>query len=65
MAEAVHAIECIAVVGKQNNPLYLKNFTKKPELDLHYFVNVSLDAIEERRNFKLPLIISERFSAGS
>ncbi|PJF17399.1 hypothetical protein PSACC_02788, partial [Paramicrosporidium saccamoebae] len=64
MAEIVHTIECIAVVGKQNNPLWLKNFTEKPELDLHYFVNVTLDAIDERRNSKLRLMIINCTNAG-
>jgi hypothetical protein len=45
---STHTIECIAVIGKNNNPLYVKNFTNRPDLDLHYFVYISLDAIEER-----------------
>lgn len=51
--EATVSLECIAVIGKRNSPLYVKNFTDKPDLDLHYFLNISLDFIEDRRKLFL------------
>jgi len=41
-------IDCVAIVGKANNPLYIKNFTSSDDLKYHYVVNTSLDVIEER-----------------
>ncbi|ORX99838.1 Sedlin, partial [Basidiobolus meristosporus CBS 931.73] len=42
-------INCIAVVGKQNNPLYLKSFDpQQPDLKYHYIAHTSCDVIEER-----------------
>ncbi len=41
-------IECVSIIGKGNNPLYVRNFTDRPDLDLHYQVNIALDAIDEQ-----------------
>ncbi|KAG2216867.1 hypothetical protein INT45_007872 [Circinella minor] len=42
-------INCIALIGKQNNPLYLKNFSNThPDLKYHYIAHTSIDVIEER-----------------
>ncbi|ORZ02356.1 Sedlin [Syncephalastrum racemosum] len=42
-------INCIALIGKQNNPLYIKNFSKThPDLKYHYIAHTSIDVIEER-----------------
>ncbi|RUP51281.1 trafficking protein particle complex 2 [Jimgerdemannia flammicorona] len=42
-------VNCIAVIGKQNNPLYIKNFsTTHPDLKYHYIAHTSIDVIEER-----------------
>ncbi|KAL4193995.1 hypothetical protein AMTRI_Chr05g66560 [Amborella trichopoda] len=44
-------IVCVAVVGLQNNPLYLQSFTEADDaLKLHYIVHCSLDVIDERVN---------------
>ncbi|KAF9618497.1 hypothetical protein IFM89_001898 [Coptis chinensis] len=44
-------IVCIAVVGHQNNPLYLQSFTEADDaLKLHHIVHCSLDVIDERVN---------------
>ncbi|KAJ0969883.1 hypothetical protein J5N97_022776 [Dioscorea zingiberensis] len=44
-------IVCVAVVGQQNNPLYLQSFTEAgDELKLHHIVHCSLDVIDERVN---------------
>ncbi|XP_073106294.1 uncharacterized protein [Elaeis guineensis] len=44
-------IVCVAVVGHQNNPLYLQSFTEADDaLKLHHIVHCSLDVIEERVN---------------
>eukprot|EP00051_Salpingoeca_urceolata_P027067 m.479907 g.479907 ORF g.479907 m.479907 type:complete len:133 (-) comp21629_c0_seq1:37-435(-) len=40
-------IRCVAVVGKQNNPLYIHS-TDDPHLQFHYLVHSSLDVIEEK-----------------
>ncbi|ONM61216.1 trafficking protein particle complex subunit 2-like protein isoform X1 [Zea mays] len=42
-------IVCVAVVGHQNNPLYLQSFTEADDaLKLHHIVHCSLDVIDER-----------------
>ncbi|KAG8057604.1 hypothetical protein GUJ93_ZPchr0002g25562 [Zizania palustris] len=44
-------IVCVAVVGHQNNPLYLQSFTEADDaLKLHHVVHCSLDVIGERVN---------------
>ncbi|KAJ4788359.1 Trafficking protein particle complex subunit 2-like protein [Rhynchospora pubera] len=44
-------IVCVAVVGHQNNPLYLQSFTGSDDaLKLHHIVHCSLDVIDERVN---------------
>ncbi|KAG2644938.1 trafficking protein particle complex subunit 2-like protein [Panicum virgatum] len=44
-------IVCVAVVGHQNNPLYLQSFTEADDaLKLHHIVHCSLDVIDERVN---------------
>lgn len=43
---------CIAIIGKANNPLYLRVFNKLEEEDddykFHYISHTALDIIEER-----------------
>ena len=45
---------CVAVIGKQNNPLFIRTFetSSHQEADtateLHYVVHAALDVIEER-----------------
>ncbi|KAL6561031.1 hypothetical protein OROGR_003821 [Orobanche gracilis] len=42
-------IVCLAVVGHQNNPLYIQSFTEADDvLKLHHIVHCSLDVVEER-----------------
>ncbi|CAK0783312.1 hypothetical protein CVIRNUC_006511 [Coccomyxa viridis] len=44
-------IVCAAVIGQQNNPLYLQTLqqeTNESSLRFHYVVHCSLDAVEER-----------------
>eukprot|EP00842_Homolaphlyctis_polyrhiza_P000421 jgi/Hompol1/137/HPOL_003276-RA len=41
-------INALAVVGKQNNPLFVKNFTTQPDLKYHFMAHTSCDVIEER-----------------
>ncbi|CAO3651989.1 unnamed protein product [Cunninghamella echinulata] len=42
-------INCIAIIGKQNNPLFIKNFSSThPDLKYHYIAHTSIDVIEER-----------------
>ncbi|KAF3434734.1 hypothetical protein FNV43_RR21819 [Rhamnella rubrinervis] len=44
-------IVCVAVVGHQNNPLYIQSFTDADDaLKLHHIVHCSLDVIDERVN---------------
>ncbi|KAL0739668.1 hypothetical protein Bca4012_015878 [Brassica carinata] len=45
-------IVCVAVVGHQNNPLYIQSFTEADDaLKLHHIVHCSLDVIDEREEF--------------
>ncbi|KAJ7967138.1 trafficking protein particle complex subunit 2-like protein [Quillaja saponaria] len=44
-------IVCAAVVGHQNNPLYIQSFTEADDaLKLHHIVHCSLDVVDERVN---------------
>ncbi|KAL8540062.1 hypothetical protein ACS0TY_001594 [Phlomoides rotata] len=44
-------IVCLAVVGHQNNPLYIQSFTESDDaLKLHHIVHCSLDVVDERVN---------------
>ncbi|WRX14430.1 Trafficking protein particle complex subunit 2 - like 1 [Theobroma cacao] len=44
-------IVCVAVVGYQNNPLYIQSFTDADDaLKLHHIVHCSLDVVDERVN---------------
>lgn len=49
MNEPEYLIESVAVIGKQSNPLIVKNYTDKPDLDVHYFINTALDSVDEKR----------------
>ncbi|CAD5190759.1 unnamed protein product, partial [Musa acuminata subsp. malaccensis] len=50
-AGAEKMIVCVAVVGHQNNPLYLQSFTEADDaLKLHHIVHCSLDVVDERVN---------------
>ncbi|TDG50807.1 hypothetical protein AWZ03_002796 [Drosophila navojoa] len=39
---------CIAVIGKDNAPLYLATSDVERELDLQYHVHAALDVVEEK-----------------
>nr|NP_610662.1 uncharacterized protein Dmel_CG9067 [Drosophila melanogaster]7B6D_H Chain H, TRAPPC2L [Drosophila melanogaster]7B6R_J Chain J, TRAPPC2L [Drosophila melanogaster]7B6X_H Chain H, TRAPPC2L [Drosophila melanogaster]7B70_H Chain H, TRAPPC2L [Drosophila melanogaster]AOQ13863.1 CG9067-PA [synthetic construct]AAF58685.2 uncharacterized protein Dmel_CG9067 [Drosophila melanogaster] len=39
---------CIAVIGKDNAPLYLTTSDMEQELELQYHVNAALDVVEEK-----------------
>ena len=42
-------VQCVAVLGKRNNPLYLRVFKHYEEkLKCHYVVHTSLDVVDER-----------------
>jgi hypothetical protein len=42
-------IVCAAVVGQQNNPLFIRLFAPRDdEVKFHYMVHASLDAVEEK-----------------
>lgn len=42
-------IVCAAVVGQQNNPLFIKTLSPvDDEVKFHYMVHASLDAVEEK-----------------
>ncbi|XP_071700656.1 uncharacterized protein [Rutidosis leptorrhynchoides] len=57
-------IVCIAVVGHQNNPLYIQSFTEADDaLKLHHIVHCSLDVVDERVNNpkKSGMMLNETF----
>ncbi|RUS18797.1 trafficking protein particle complex subunit 2-like protein [Endogone sp. FLAS-F59071] len=56
MTSSTIEVNCIAIIGKQNNPLYIKNFSAThPDLKYHYIAHTSIDVIEERViNIKTP-----------
>lgn len=39
---------CIAVIGKDNSPLYIKCANPEQELTFHYSLHTSLDVVEEK-----------------
>lgn len=42
---------CIAIIGKNNNPLYIKNFSSvHHDLKFHYIAHTACDVVEERLN---------------
>jgi len=42
-------VVCVAVIGKNNNPLYIRSFdTTEDGLKFHYIVHSSLDVVEEK-----------------
>ncbi|XP_074110229.1 trafficking protein particle complex subunit 2-like protein [Cotesia typhae] len=43
-------ILCIAVIGKDNSPLYIKCLSEESEVELHYKVHTSIDIIFEKLN---------------
>ncbi|KAI8923828.1 Sedlin [Entophlyctis helioformis] len=45
MAAKVHAV---AVIGKNNNPLFIKTYTGQADLKYHFIAHTSCDVIEER-----------------
>ncbi len=42
---------CVAVVGKQNNPLYIQAFGED-ELKFHFIIHTSLDVVDEKMTLK-------------
>ncbi|KAF7996252.1 hypothetical protein HCN44_001884 [Aphidius gifuensis] len=41
---------CIAVIGKDNSPKFIKSSSKETALEFHYKVHTSIDIIEEKLN---------------
>ncbi|KAH9251242.1 hypothetical protein BASA81_010938 [Batrachochytrium salamandrivorans] len=41
-------ISALAVIGKNNNPLYVRNVTTQPDLRFHFLAHTSCDVLEER-----------------
>ncbi|XP_055520890.1 trafficking protein particle complex subunit 2-like protein isoform X2 [Leucoraja erinacea] len=39
---------CVAVIAKENYPLYIKTIPTENELKFHYTVHTSLDVVEEK-----------------
>lgn len=39
---------CVAVISKENYPLYIRNISIDQELKFHYIVHTSLDVVEEK-----------------
>eukprot|EP00090_Calanus_glacialis_P042765 TRINITY_DN7580_c0_g1_i1.p1 TRINITY_DN7580_c0_g1~~TRINITY_DN7580_c0_g1_i1.p1 ORF type:complete len:142 (-),score=62.28 TRINITY_DN7580_c0_g1_i1:70-495(-) len=39
---------CVAVIGKENSPLYVSCANPEQELSLHYSLHTSLDVVEEK-----------------
>ena len=39
---------CVAVLARQNYPLYMRNVSNESSLKFHFIVHSSLDVIEER-----------------
>ncbi|XP_065181497.1 trafficking protein particle complex subunit 2-like protein [Sycon ciliatum] len=42
------AAVCVAVISKENQPLFLRTAKDDPELQFHYYVHTSLDVIDEK-----------------
>lgn len=50
-AEATPTIAGFAVIGKQNNPLFVKSFGTEDHLKFQFVVHTSLDIVDERRAY--------------
>ena len=49
LSPGMNSVACVAVVGKQNNPLYIRVFREhEDKLKFHYVVHTSLDVVDER-----------------
>jgi len=42
------SLQSIAIVGKENNPILIRNYTKDQDIRWHYVAHASLDIIEEK-----------------
>jgi len=47
-------VVCVAVVGKTQNPLYIKSYDQTEGLKFHYMVHGSLDVVEEKLKKSTP-----------
>lgn len=45
-------VVCVAVIGKSNNPLYIKCYDGSDTLKFHYIVHSALDVIEDKSSKK-------------
>lgn len=41
-------LACIAIVGKRNNPVYIRTLGATSLIDFHFLVHASLDVVDER-----------------
>lgn len=44
---ASNQLHAIAILGRKYEPLYIHNFTDKPDLEVQYFLHMSLDFVED------------------
>uniref|UniRef100_A0A8C9TFF7 Trafficking protein particle complex subunit 2-like protein n=1 Tax=Scleropages formosus TaxID=113540 RepID=A0A8C9TFF7_SCLFO len=51
---------CIAVVAKENYPLYIRSVPSDSELKFHYTVHTSLDVVEEKVSAVGKVIVDQR-----
>ncbi|ETV97869.1 hypothetical protein H310_09195 [Aphanomyces invadans] len=41
-------IACVAIVGANNNPLFVRAYCEDDDLSFHYIAHIALDIVEER-----------------
>ncbi|ETV80797.1 hypothetical protein H257_06273 [Aphanomyces astaci] len=41
-------IACVAIVGANNNPLFVRAYAEDDDLSFHYVAHIALDIVEER-----------------
>lgn len=45
----VTKVSCVAIIGKNNNPMFIKNYSNEvDELKFHYLANISCDLVEAK-----------------
>uniref|UniRef100_A0A8C3WHR2 Trafficking protein particle complex subunit 2L n=1 Tax=Catagonus wagneri TaxID=51154 RepID=A0A8C3WHR2_9CETA len=51
---------CVAVIAKENYPLYIRSVPTESELQFHYMVHTSLDVVDEKVSAMGKALVDQR-----
>uniref|UniRef100_A0AAA9TQP8 Trafficking protein particle complex subunit 2L n=3 Tax=Bos TaxID=9903 RepID=A0AAA9TQP8_BOVIN len=51
---------CVAVIAKENYPLYIRSIPTENELKFHYMVHTSLDVVDEKISAMGKALVDQR-----